>query len=127
LSRFLLLLHDLEPSQLGLFSPLLLSGDFTLLLSKKVLSTLLSRLFFEVSIMVLPFVFLQDEISALLRLIHFEVYIKLHIVHGQLDYVVGLIDLLYLLLGLIAKILYFTFSTLFSLLELVLEGTLPLK
>jgi hypothetical protein len=66
------------------------------------LPTFLCSLFFEVAIMVLPLVFLQDLIAALERLCHLQVDVKFHVVHGHLDNEVSFIDLLILLLGLVS-------------------------
>jgi hypothetical protein len=122
----LLLLKQLVPSVLCLLSAHLLLGDSALLLADQVLPTLLCSLLLQVSIVVLPLVLLHYLIPPLLCLSHLVVDVKLHIIHGHLDYVVRLIDLLDLLLRLVTQDLNLGLSALLRLRELVIEGPLPL-
>jgi hypothetical protein len=122
----LLLLKQLVSSMVCLLSAHLLLGDPALLLADQLLPPLLRSLFLQVTIVVLALVLLHNLIPPLLSLTHLVVDVKLHVIHGHLDYVVRLIDFFDLLLSLITQDLNLSLSALLSLRKLVIEGSLPL-
>lgn len=115
LSSILSLFHYLISPLLSLLPPLPLTRNFAFLLLKEILPSFLSCFLFEVSVVMLPLVFFKNEVSPLLGLIHLKADVKLHVVHGHLDYVVSLIYLLDLLLGLVAEIFDLALSSLLGL------------
>jgi hypothetical protein len=75
-------------------------------------------------VLVLPL--FEDLVASLDRLSHLVGDVKLHIVHGHLHYVVGLIYLLQLLLGFVTENFNFRLATLLCLLQFVIESALSL-
>ena len=120
-----LLFKHLVSTLLSQLPSLKLFEPFILLFLDKLLTSLLSCLFFEMSIMMLPFVFFHNLVFPLLNLSHLVIEVQLHIIHSHLDNKVGLIYLLNFLLGFVSEYLYFSLSAFLGLLQLIIKCPLP--
>ena len=77
--------------------------------------------------MVLSLVLFKDVIPSLLEVTHLHGHVEFHVVHGHLDNVVCLVNLLNLLLRLVAQDLNLRLSSLFGLLQLIVKRSFSLS
>jgi hypothetical protein len=66
-------------------------------------------------------------VSSLKSFIHFDVHVKLHIIHYHLDYIVGFLKFLDFLFGFVAKYINFALTAFLSLFKFIVQSTFPLS
>jgi hypothetical protein len=93
---FALLKHLISPL-LSLLSFLLLLSDLILLLFNEVLAAFLGSLLLHVPVMMFPLVFFHDLVPSFLSLTHLVIDVEFHVIYSHFDYVISLINFLYLL------------------------------